>query len=165
VVRHKEDAHCNPSNVLCSGTAIETPLKATIRLTVLKGTHSHVQSPHFITKSSVPNGEEYYCTTGVASGMVIIGRERFSSADSRSPVDMREATRSAARSMIEHLRSQRGLSREDAYMLCSVAGDLRLHEVVSNFHFVCFSGCPPGSMQVDMPNYLVRHLHLASRGF
>jgi acetamidase/formamidase len=33
--------------------------------------------------------------------------------------------------MIEFLRAEHGLAREEAYMLCSVAGDLRLHEVVS----------------------------------
>lgn len=43
---------------------------------------------------------------------------------------MREATREAARAMIQYLQVEHGLSREDAYMLCSVAGDLRLHEVV-----------------------------------
>jgi len=40
--------------------------------------------------------------------------------------------------MIAYLGAEYGLEREDAYMLCSVAGDLRLLEVV------------------DMPNYLVR---------
>lgn len=44
--------------------------------------------------------------------------------------DMREATREAARAMIQYLQIEHGLSREDAYMLCSVVGDLRLHEVV-----------------------------------
>ncbi len=47
-----------------------------------------------------------------------------------SSTDMREATRSAVRHMITFLGAEYGLSREEAYMLCSVAGDLRLHEVV-----------------------------------
>lgn len=33
--------------------------------------------------------------------------------------------------MIEFLGAEFGLDRVDAYILCSVAGDLRMHEVVS----------------------------------
>ena len=45
--------------------------------------------------------------------------------------DIREATRAAVRHMIAFLGAEHGLSAVDAYMLCSVAGDLRMHEVVS----------------------------------
>jgi acetamidase/formamidase len=44
---------------------------------------------------------------------------------------MREATRAAVRNMIAFLGAEYGLGRVDAYILCSVAGDLRMHEVVS----------------------------------
>jgi acetamidase/formamidase len=44
--------------------------------------------------------------------------------------DIREATRDAVRHMITVLGVDHGLNREEAYMLCSVAGDLRMHEVV-----------------------------------
>lgn len=43
---------------------------------------------------------------------------------------MLEATKAAVRSMIEYLGVEHGLNRVEAYMLCSVAADLRLHEVV-----------------------------------
>jgi acetamidase/formamidase len=56
--------------------------------------------------------EEFYCVTGIDS-------------------DLREATRSAARNMIEFLGAEHGLSKMEAYMLCSVAADLRMLEVVS----------------------------------
>ena len=36
------------------------------------------------------------------------------------------------RHMITLLGVERGLSGTEAYMLCSVAGDLRMHEVVSD---------------------------------
>jgi acetamidase/formamidase len=45
-------------------------------------------------------------------------------------LDLREATRSAVRHMIEFLCAEYKLDRVDAYMLCSIAADLRLHEVV-----------------------------------
>jgi acetamidase/formamidase len=44
--------------------------------------------------------------------------------------DLMEAARSAVRAMIDHLGRERGLGREDAYILCSLAGDLRICEVV-----------------------------------
>ncbi|MCW3007431.1 MAG: Acetamidase/Formamidase [Solirubrobacterales bacterium] len=44
--------------------------------------------------------------------------------------DLMEASRAAVRAMIEHLVTQRGLTREDAYVLCSLAGDLKITEVV-----------------------------------
>ena len=44
---------------------------------------------------------------------------------------MRVAARMAVREMITYLGAEHGLGREDAYMLCSVAADLRLLEVVS----------------------------------
>jgi acetamidase/formamidase len=41
-----------------------------------------------------------------------------------------EAARDAVRATIAHLQEQRGLDREEAYALASVAADLRIHEVV-----------------------------------
>ena len=43
----------------------------------------------------------------------------------------------ATRALIDHLVDVRGLDRQEAYALCSVAADLRIHEVV------------------DVPNWLV----------
>ena len=50
------------------GCAIETPVKVTVRLTVIKD-KPYVQTPHFTTRSPHPTEEEFYCTTGVDSGM------------------------------------------------------------------------------------------------
>jgi acetamidase/formamidase len=54
--------------------------------------------------------------------------------------DLMEAARSAVRAMIDHLGRERGLSREDAYILCSLAGDLKITEVVDapNWMVGCF---------------------------
>jgi acetamidase/formamidase len=50
---------------------------------------------------------------------------------------MMEGARNAVSGMIDLLGKQHGLSAEDAYLLCSVAGDLRISEIV------------------DMPNWVV----------
>ncbi len=44
--------------------------------------------------------------------------------------DLDEAARQALREMISHVQQRSGLSREEAYMLCSVVGDLRITQVV-----------------------------------
>ena len=97
--------------LLSLGTAIETPISVTVRLSV-RTDRPYTKTPHFTTR--LPAAEtppEYYATTGVEP-------------------DLREATRSAVRHMIEYLCATYQMSRVDAYMLCSIAGDLRLHEVV-----------------------------------
>ena len=44
--------------------------------------------------------------------------------------DLYPAAQQAVRYMIEHLVEERGLSPEEAYILCSVAVDLRISEIV-----------------------------------
>jgi amidase len=44
--------------------------------------------------------------------------------------DLMEAARGAVRSMVELLTRQAGMPAIDAYMLCSVCGDLRISEIV-----------------------------------
>lgn len=49
------------------GTAIETPMDVTVRLTVRKD-KSYTKTPHFRTVTPHVNADEYYCTTGVDTG-------------------------------------------------------------------------------------------------
>jgi acetamidase/formamidase len=44
--------------------------------------------------------------------------------------DLHECARQAVRHMIDHLVRERGLTREEAYILCSVAVDLKVSEIV-----------------------------------
>ena len=55
---------------LWAGTAIETPMKVTVRLMVLKD-KPYVKTPHFTTRNPHASNEEFYCTTGVDSGRLI----------------------------------------------------------------------------------------------
>ena len=45
--------------------------------------------------------------------------------------NLHEAARSAARAMIDLLSGRFGLAPEEAYALTSIAGDLRIHEIVN----------------------------------
>jgi len=47
-----------------------------------------------------------------------------------------EASRLSLRAMISHLVERYNLSREEAYILCSVSADLRIHEVVDRPNWV-----------------------------
>ena len=100
-------------------------MTVSVRLTVRKD-RPYTKTPHFSTpKVNVTDEEYYYCTTGIDA-------------------DMRDATRAAVRNMIEFLAAEHGFARVEAYMLCSVAGDLRMHEVVDMPNYVVSARvCPP----------------------
>lgn len=44
--------------------------------------------------------------------------------------DLMQASRDAVRGMVEVLSREQGMPAVDAYMLCSVAGDLRISQIV-----------------------------------
>ena len=106
------DGHAAQGDGEVCGTAIETPMRATVRLTVRKGLS--IPQPQFLTAGPLAprtNTAPYYATDGIAP-------------------DLLQAARLAVLHMIEHLERTYGLSHPDAYMLCSVAVDLKICEVV-----------------------------------
>jgi len=84
-------------------TAIETALTGVFRLTVRKDLHLTV--PHAETPT-------HYMTTGFDP-------------------DLDDAVKMALREMIGYLIRTRGLSREEAYALCSIAVDMRITQLVN----------------------------------
>jgi acetamidase/formamidase len=84
-------------------TALETALTGTFRLTVRKDLALEV--PHAETPT-------HYITTGFDP-------------------DLDDAVKMALRQMIAHLVRTRGLSRQEAYALCSIAVDLRITQLVN----------------------------------
>jgi acetamidase/formamidase len=92
-------------------SAIECPMRATLRFRLLK---SRISTPRFRTHG--PLGPR----TGSAGHFATMGIDP----------DLMEGARIATRAMIEWLVDEHGLTREDAYVLCSVAGDLKIVEIV-----------------------------------
>jgi acetamidase/formamidase len=90
-------------------SALEGPLQGSLRFTLLKRS---IPTPAFVTAPREPEalGPEY-CTMGIAS-------------------DLMEGARMATRAMIAWLGEEHGLSPVDAYMLCSLAGKLKILEIV-----------------------------------
>ncbi len=118
------DGHAAQGDGEVCGTAIETPMRATVRLTVRKDVQ--VQEPQFLTPGPLAqrtNTASYYATDGIGP-------------------DLMEAARNAIRHMIEHLQRNYGLSRPEAYMLCSVAVDLKICEIVDAPHWVVSAFLP-----------------------
>ena len=93
-------------------TGVEAPMSVTARLDVVRD--RAVAGPEFETTGPfTPTGrdEPMYATTGIAP-------------------DLMDATKAAVSNMIAHLHEHRGFSRADAYVLCSVAVDCKISEVV-----------------------------------
>ena len=112
------DGHAAQGDGEVCGTAIETPMRVTVRLTVRKDVS--VRAPQFLTSGPLTkraNTAPYYATDGIGP-------------------DLMEAARDAIRAMIDHLGRTKGLSRTDAYMLCSVAVDLKICEIVDVPHWL-----------------------------
>ncbi|MFQ5638070.1 MAG: acetamidase/formamidase family protein [bacterium] len=99
------------------GTAIEAPMRIIYQVKVLKG-RDYIKEPQYET-------DDYYAVTGFAP-----------------TID--EAAKKATRFMIDYLQAEHGLERTEAYVLCSLAADLKIAEVV------------------DVPNVLVT-MHLSKK--
>lgn len=118
------DGHAAQGDGEVCGTAIETPMRATVRLSVRK--HMQVPEPQFLTAGPLAqrtNTAAYYATDGIGP-------------------DLMEAARNAIRHMIDYLQRSYHLSRADAYMLCSVAVDLKISEIVDAPHWVVSATLP-----------------------
>ncbi|MGB5357989.1 MAG: acetamidase/formamidase family protein, partial [Eudoraea sp.] len=84
------------------GTAVECDMRIRFRLSVLKD--KKIEEPQYESK-------DYYATTGFGT-----------------TID--EAAMKATRYMVEHISTNYNMSWEEAYMLCSLIGDLKIAEVV-----------------------------------
>jgi acetamidase/formamidase len=91
--------------------ALECDMRASLRLTLERRT---IPAPYFRTAGPLTplvEGAGHHGAMGIHP-------------------DLMEGTRLAVRAMVEWASTEHGLSREDAYMLCSLAGDLKILEVV-----------------------------------
>ena len=94
-------------------TAMECDMKASLRLSI---EDRIVPGPLFRTAGPLAAADEsqgHIGTMGIHS-------------------DLMEGARIAVRAAIDRLESDHGLSRRDAYLLCSLAGDLKILEIVDS---------------------------------
>ena len=103
------DAHAAQGLGEVCGTAIEAPTRIVYQVEVIKNGRN-IEEPQYET-------DDYYAVTGFGT-----------------TID--EAAKKATRYMIDYLVNEHGLSRNDAYALCSLAGDLKIAEVVDVPHML-----------------------------
>lgn len=104
------DTHAAQGDGEVCGTAIESPMQVTLTLDVVKGAElkmPRIEAPR--RRRGSP------CSTQITTGI--------------GP-DLHQAARDAVRGMIDLLSQRHGLNAVDAYMLASVAGDLRISQIV-----------------------------------
>jgi acetamidase/formamidase len=102
------DAHVTQGLGEVCGTAIEAPMRFIVELNVIKG--KKIQEPQYET-------DDYYATTGFDT--TIDG-----------------AAKKAVKYMVNYLIEEKGMEPNEAYALCSLAGDLHIAEVVDVPHML-----------------------------
>lgn len=113
------DTHAAQGDGEICGTAIESPMDVAIKVDLIK--NANLPFPRFETDGPVTRHFDtagYQVTTGIGE-------------------DLMQAARDAVSGMVDWISATTGMSSLDAYMLCSVCGDLRISEIV------------------DMPNWTV----------
>jgi acetamidase/formamidase len=106
------DTHAAQGDGEICGTAIESAMRVTLTLDLVK--NARLAAPRFTTPGPVTRHLDtmgYEVTTGVGP-------------------DLMTGAREAVSRMIDLLATRHGMQPVDAYMLCSVCGDLRVSEVV-----------------------------------
>jgi acetamidase/formamidase len=106
------DTHAAQGDGEVCGTAIESPMRVALQFDLLK--QEPLAYPRFRTPGPVTrhlDAKGYEVTTGIGP-------------------DLMQAARASVRSMIYLLGRMHGMPAIDAYLLCSVCGDLRISEIV-----------------------------------
>ncbi|MDX1665607.1 MAG: acetamidase/formamidase family protein [Saprospiraceae bacterium] len=103
------DAHAAQGMGEVCGTAIEVPMRIIYQVELVKGGRV-IPEPEYET-------EDYYAVTAFGTS-----------------ID--QAAKKAVTYMVDYLVEEHGLSPQDAYALCSLAGDLKIAEVVDVPHML-----------------------------
>ncbi|MFD2420180.1 acetamidase/formamidase family protein [Amycolatopsis pigmentata] len=117
------DGHAAQGDGEVCGTAVETSVAATLRFHVLSG--QAPSSPRAVVSEPLERTPDrgHLVTTGIGD-------------------DLHEGARQAVRQMIGLLVAERGLTRQEAYVLCSVAADLKISEIVNEPNWIVSAYLP-----------------------
>ncbi|GAB4359322.1 MAG: acetamidase/formamidase family protein [Kiloniellaceae bacterium] len=112
------DTHAAQGDGEVCGTAIESPMNVVLTLDLVKG--ANLKMPRFTTPGPVSrhlDEKGYEVTTGVGS-------------------DLFAGAQAAVSQMVDLLAARHGMAPVDAYLLCSVCGDLRISEIVDQPNWI-----------------------------
>ncbi|HEY5194703.1 MAG TPA: acetamidase/formamidase family protein [Solirubrobacteraceae bacterium] len=120
------DAHGAQGDGEVCGTGVEAPMFASLRFTLEKG--RSIPAPQYRTPAPLTarvDSAPFYATTGVNG-------------------DLYTAAQESVRAMIDHITTTYNLSPEDAYVLCSLAVDLKISEIVDGGQYIVSALLPEG---------------------
>lgn len=112
------DTHAAQGDGEVCGTAIESPMNVVLTLDLVKD--ANLKMPRFTTPGPVSrhlDEKGYEATTGIGG-------------------DLFQGAQAAVAQMVDLLTARHGLAPVDAYMLCSVCGDLRISEIVDQPNWI-----------------------------
>ncbi len=112
------DTHAAQGDGEVCGTAIESPMDAVMTIDLVK--NANLKMPRFTTPGPVTrhlDAKGYEVTTGIGDNLMV-------------------AARDAVAGMIDFLSTSRKMAPEDAYMLVSACGDLRISEIVDKPNWI-----------------------------
>jgi acetamidase/formamidase len=118
------DAHAAQGDGEVCVTGIEAPMFASLRFTLDK--NRSIPAPQYRTPGPLTprvDAAAFYGTTGVGG-------------------DLYAAAQDAVRAMIDHITTAYALGRQDAYILCSLAVDLKISEIVDAGEFIVSAVLP-----------------------
>ncbi|HEY2651091.1 MAG TPA: acetamidase/formamidase family protein [Solirubrobacteraceae bacterium] len=118
------DAHAAQGDGEVCVTGIEAPMFASLRFTLDK--NRSIPAPQYRTPGPLTprvDAAPFYGTTGVGGDLFV-------------------AAQDAVRAMIDHITAAYALGRQDAYVLCSLAVDLKISEIVDAGEFVVSAVLP-----------------------
>jgi acetamidase/formamidase len=118
------DAHGAQGDGEVCVTGLEAPMFAALRLTLEKG--RSIPAPQYRTPGPLTrrvDSAPFYGTTGVGGDLYV-------------------AAQDAVRAMVDHIAATYSLGREDAYLLCSLAVDLKISEIVDAGQYIVSAVLP-----------------------
>jgi acetamidase/formamidase len=121
------DTHAAQGDGEVCGNAIECPMRFSLRFSLRSGAALEDADYWFEHGPGLPGGAAPDAEPGGVRG--VRGVRGWFTTAAVGP-DLLDDARRAVRAMIAWLVREHGLSREDAYVLCSLAADLRVSQVV-----------------------------------
>jgi acetamidase/formamidase len=112
------DAHAAQGDGEVCVTGLEAPMYGALRFTLERG--RSIPAPQFRTPAPLTprvDSAPFYGTTGVGG-------------------DLYAAAQDAVRAMVDHIHAKHDLTPVDAYLLCSLAVDLRISEIVDAGQYI-----------------------------
>ena len=139
------DIHYAQGDGEVSGTAIEMGSVLTVRVKILPGQGEGMDMPVTVGNDQIIDMEptRYYQTLGIPlkekgeipPSHAYLNSNKFVHLENVSE-DLVVSARHALLQMIDYLVAEHGLTKEQAYILCSVAVDLRVGQVVDVPNFI-----------------------------